>query len=130
MTHVRMGLAAFAVLAAAACASTGQQPGTGGDENVISTEELRAAQITDLYSYIQAHRPRWLERRYGLTFNEAQSYPLTVFMDNSPAGGVDQLQTISTTSVAEVRYYSPTDAEARFGAGYIAGVIQVVTRSH
>jgi hypothetical protein len=133
MTHLRVGVATFAVLAAAACASAGQHPGDssgGGDESVITAAELRSAPQANLLSYIQSHRPRWLTRRYGLTFNDAQNHPLTVFMDNSSAGGVDMLAQLMTSSAAEVRYYSPSDAESRFGVGYISGVIQVISRSH
>jgi hypothetical protein len=132
MAGMRMGVATFAVLAAAACASAGQHPGDsgGGSENLITSEELRAAPVTDLGSYIRSHRPRWLERNYSLSFNETQVQPLVVFLDNIQHGGLESLATFSTSSVLEVRYYTPSEAEGRFGLGTGNGVIQIVSRAH
>jgi len=131
MAKMRVGVAACIVVAAAACASTGQQPGaSGGNENVITAEELQNAPQDNLLSYIQSHRPRWLQRPTSLTFGINRSYTVEIFLDNSPLGGPDVLQSIPLRSAAEVRWYSPSEAQARFGVGYINGVIQVISRSH
>ena len=132
MARMRMGVATFAVVAAAACASAGQHPGDsgGGSENLITSEELRAAPVTDLASYISAHRPRWLERNYQLSFNETVIQEVVVFLDNMQHGGADALASFLTSSAQEVRYYTPSEAEARFGLGTGNGVIQIVSRSH
>jgi hypothetical protein len=133
MTHLRVGVATFAVLAAAACASAGQHTGDssgGGDESVITATELRAAPVTNLFDYIRAHRPRWLQRNYSLSFHETQVQNVVVFLDDHEHGGPETLQTFSTTAAAEVRYYTPSEAEAHFGVGFGNGVIQVVSRTH
>ena len=135
MTHVHMGFGTFAVLVVAACASTGQQAGTSSNENVITAEELRNARSQDLLSYIQAHRPRWLQRARGTEISQnrldaPRTYAVTVFLDNSAIGAPDVLSTMVAASAAEVRYYSPNDAVARFGSLYVNGVIQVITRSN
>jgi len=133
MTHFRAGLATFAVLAAAACASAGQHPGgteSRSNEDVVTGEELASAPQTDLFSYIQSHRPRWFERRAGLTFNENQYVEVEIFLDNTPMGTPDVLHSFPLRGAAELRYYAPDEAEARFGVGYIAGVIQIISRSH
>ncbi len=133
MTHVRVGLAAFAVLAAAACASAGQHAGqteSRSNEDVISSEELANAPQSDMFSYIQSHRPRWFERRSGLTFNQAQYVEVEIFLDNSPMGTPEVLHNFPIRGAMEVRYYDPDEAEARFGVGYIAGVIQIISRTH
>ncbi len=132
MAQLRLGVATFAVLAAAACASAGQHPGDSGgsSENLISSEELRAAPVTDLASYIRSHRPRWLQRNYQLSFNETEVQNVVVFLDNIMHGGADALATFMTTSAQEVRYYTPSEAESRFGLGTGNGVIQIVSRTH
>ncbi len=118
------------VVAAGACASTGQRPGAAGrDENLITTAELQSVPPTNLSDYIQRHRPRWLQRNYSSVFNANRIQGVVIFMDNQEFGGPDALRTISTTSVREVRYYSPSEAEGRFGPGYINGVIQLVSAS-
>jgi len=120
------------VLAAAACASAGQHPGDSGgsSENLITSEELRAAPVTDLGSYIRSHRPRWLQRNYQLSFNETEIQNVVVFLDNIMHGGADALATFMTSSAQEVRYYTPSEAESRFGLGTGNGVIQIVSRTH
>jgi len=133
MTHFRVGLATLAVLTAAACASSGQRPGgmeSRANEDVLTGEELANAAQSDMFSLIQAHRPRWFERRAGLTFNSNQYVEVEVFLDNSPMGTPDVLHSFPVRGAAEVRYYAPDEAEARFGVGYIAGVIQIISRSH
>ena len=130
MARMSVGWATFALLAAAACASAGQHPGSSSDENVITSEELRAAPVTDLGSYIRSHRPRWLQRNYQLSFNETQIQNVVVFLDDIQHGGPDALATFSTNAAQEVRYYTPSEAEARFGVGNGNGVIQIVSRTH
>ena len=131
MTPIRAGAVTLAILAAAACASSGQHPGTsGGDPNVISAEELREATVTDLLSLIQLRRPQWLNRNRSLSFNDPGSFALVVYMDNAPYGTSDVLRTVLVRSLLEVRYFSPSEAESRFGVGNSNGVIQLITRSH
>ncbi len=128
MRHVREIATVAALAAAAACASTGQRPGEPRrDENLITAEELRAVPPTNLSEYIQSHRPRWLERNYAPVLTAARVQGVVVYVDNQEYGGADVLRTMSTRGVREVRYYSPSEAQARFGPGYINGVIQVVT---
>jgi len=130
MTLLRLGTVTFAVLAAA-CASTGQRPGDtggGGDENRITHAELQAAPAGTLADYVRAHRPRWLERNYSAVFNDNRVQTVVVFMDNQMFGGPETLATLTTRSAYELRYYTPSEAQAQFGPGYINGVIQIITR--
>jgi hypothetical protein len=124
-------LIAAAVAAAAACASGGQRPGaaSGGDQSVISSQELRESTVPNLLEYIRARRPRWLERNYAAVMRPERVTTVAVFLDNQPFGGPDALAQFPLSSAQEVRYFTPSDAQMRFGPGYINGVIQIISRS-
>jgi len=128
MRTVLKVVAAAGLLGMTACASSGQH--TGGpsyDENLITAAELLASPATNLRDYIQLHRPRWLERNYSAAMSSSRVQSLVVYLDNQRYGGPDALASMSTRGVEEVRYFSPSEAQARFGLGTLNGVIQVVT---
>ncbi len=112
MRHVERVLIAAAVMAAAACASGGQRPGTasGGDQSVITSDELRAATVPTLLEYIRARRPRWLERNYAAVMRPERVTTVAVFLDNQPFGGPDALSQFPVSSAQEVHYFTPSDA--------------------
>lgn len=121
---------AAALVAAAGCASSGQRASsdTGGDQNLITSEELRASTAANLLEFIRARRPRWLERNYSAVMRPERVSTVTVFLDNQPFGGPDALGQFPLSSAQEVRYFTPSDAQMRFGPGYLNGVIQVISR--
>ncbi len=125
------GTAGLGLVLLAACA--GGPPGGASvpprDENVISAEELKDATATNLYDFIRSRRPRWLERNYSAVLRSDRVTTVAVFLDNQEFGGPDQLRQLPVSSAGEVRYYSPSEAQGRFGLGYINGVIQVVSRT-
>jgi len=131
MRHRERFLIALAVAAAGACASTGQRAGTasGGDQSVITSEELRQSTTSNLLEYIRARRPRWLERNYAAVLRPERVSTVAVFLDNQPFGGPDALSQFPLSSAEEVRYFTPSDAQMRFGPGYLNGVIQIVSRT-
>lgn len=51
-----------------------------------------------------------------------------VIVDGMPRGEIDQLHTISVFEIQEIRFLSSGDATTRFGTGYVAGAIEVITR--
>jgi hypothetical protein len=99
------------------------------NENVIAAEELRNSTYVTLFDLIQSRRPRWLDRNYSAVLRADRVSTLAVFMDNQVFGGPDALRQLPVTAAAEVRYYGPSEAEARFGPGYLNGVIQVLSRA-
>ena len=131
MRHRERFLIALAVAAAGACASTGQRAGTasGGDQSVITSEELHQSTTSNLLEYIRARRPRWLERNYAAVLRPERVSTVAVFLDNQPFGGPDALSQFPLSSAEEVRYFTPSDAQMRFGPGYLNGVIQIVSRT-
>ena len=84
-------------------------------------EEWAGQNLTSAFDAVQRLRSSWLQPRGG------SGLP-TVFR-NSTAWGPDprMLETIGLEEVAEIRFLSGTDATTRFGAGYLGGIIQVIT---
>jgi hypothetical protein len=126
-----MAIVALSVVLLAACSSAMQQgaPARSSNSSVITAEELRASNAGNLYDYVRAQRPRWLERNYSAVMRPQRVQEIVVFLDNQEFGGPTSLQQFPVTSAAELRYYGPSEAQARFGPGYINGVIQVITRA-
>jgi hypothetical protein len=127
-------IAGLSIVLLAACSSAAQ-PGAQGtsprsrNDSVITLDELRAATAGNLYDYIHAYRPRWLERVYARSFRSDQITGVAVFLDNQYYGGPDALRQLLTSSAVEVRFYGPSEAQGQFGPGYLNGVIQVITRT-
>jgi hypothetical protein len=127
-----LGIVGLSIVLLAGCSSAMQQGAPSprsGDESLITSEELRAATETNLFEFVQLHRHRWLERNFSAAMRPERVTSLAVFVDNQPYGGPDALRQIALTGVGEVRYYRPSEAQARFGVGYLNGVIQVISRT-
>ena len=56
--------------------------------------------------------------------------PLDVlfFRDGRPFGALDSLHQIGAETIDVIRFHSASDATTRFGTGYPAGIIEVITR--
>jgi hypothetical protein len=69
---------------------------------------------------VQRLRPNWLRIRGG-------SLP-EVVLDNTPLdGGTELLRAYRVGEIKEMRYLDPADATLRFGTGFPAGAIVIVT---
>jgi hypothetical protein len=60
----------------------------------------------------------------------AEPRTAAVFVDGTDMGGVDELKQIQANLVEEIRYLTGTDAGARYGPRYSAGVIEVRLKNH
>jgi hypothetical protein len=135
-------LSAMIVLAGttAACASGGAnaerrvQPSR--QRNLITRSELAEVNGTNAYEAIRALRPEFLRNpgrqivRSGMAGRETIERMPVVYLDErifseNPAS----LRSISTASVAEVRYFSPSEAQIQWGRGHLGGAILVITAS-
>lgn len=96
---------------------------TRRDPNRITAEELAEANQTDLYSVVQALRPRWMQVRGRASM--ALSEVVRVYVDGVPAGSPAALRSVQTRSVRSVRYLNGTVASQRYGTDHGAGAILV-----
>jgi len=118
----------FGILLLAGCSTAMQQSGSttpAGNSRVITAEELKDAPYSNLYDLIAARRPQWL-RSY--VTSEGQRVAPEVLLGSRELGGPDALRQIPLSSVAQVRYYERSEAQAQFGPEHENGVIRVESR--
>ena len=123
---LRQRFTILALLALAACAppsaSEGSEPApVRGDARTITAAELATATQLNLYDYVRATRPLWLQQ-------PARSSPITVFVDDARLGGVSTLQSVTLTTVSLVRFYDASAAQQKFNGRDLGAVIQVISR--
>jgi hypothetical protein len=157
MTTRTLALALVA-LAALATAGEAQQKKIKRDRNLISAEELAELQGHNGYEAVEKLRPDWLrraERRLTLDSprmdrgspsrsgtEEAQGaespmyadvtasqLKLTVFVDQTEMGSVEELKRLRNDEIREIRFLNGSDAQQRYGPRFAAGVIQVTLKT-
>ena len=144
MRQLLQRLAVSMVVGTMSCASAGSRQSDGApaasaetsgastsksNSSTLVAEDLQRIDVPNLADAIQRLRPQWLRRSQMQIPNgrQASSTPIVVWVDNIRAGGPEILSQINVSSVRSVRYFSPSEAEARFGNGHTNGAIQVTT---
>ena len=138
--RARAALAASLVLLVAACASaprsaaeTGHAPAprasAAGPRDPITETEIARIRALNTYEVVRQLRGNFLASRGVTTFwrSDAGALP-AVFVDGMHLGTLAELRSIPAGEVHEVRFLSAGDAMLRFGPGYTAGVIHVITK--
>lgn len=132
------GLAALLILAtscAKAPASTGDAtsptPRVARNPDVISREELHdpAIAATDAQTAIRQLRPAFFRTRGPQSFSNATAGSVQISQDYGPLQPLQQLASLSTRTLIEVRYLSAVDAQARFGINANGGPVIVLLTS-
>lgn len=117
------------VFAATSCASSGGSPGGNSashTENLISQSEIESSHQPTLFDVVRALRPSWL-RQAPATVRGGADEGVTVYLDDQRAGGVDILRQLPSTAALSLRFFSPSEAQSRFGLGNLHGVIQITS---
>ena len=109
------------------CATT-PGGGTSADRNRLSGEELAATNSQMVYEALELVRPEWLRGRGPVSLTDASEARPNVYMNGSRMGDLDYLREVYVTDVAELRYWPPGEAGARFGMGNPRGVIEIIRR--
>ncbi len=137
MAHRILVLALFALVALTA-AGDAQEQKVKKDRRVITADELTDLPGNNAYEAVLNLRPDWLrrsERRVTLnTRLDRGNAPaddisppvkLTVFVEQTEMGGVEELMRLRNDEVAELRYFSGSEAQQKYGPRFSAGVILV-----
>jgi hypothetical protein len=116
-----IALALTVTLLGAACASGGRSGSARVDRNLVTSEELRQGNSSNLFDFVQTHRPMWLRKR-GQTsiMNEGD---IVVYLDGAKLGGPDQLRSISVQNTESLQFLDAASAQQRFGVGHNHGAI-------
>ena len=107
-------------LALMGCAGVPSSGGSSGGPNLVSSEQLRRAELGNLSALeiINRVRPRWLQSR-GSSLSSGQIFARVV-VDGVASGGLDDLRSMRGSDIEEMRYLNARDATTRFGTGYAA----------
>jgi hypothetical protein len=116
---------------AAQTAGVANQPARS-TPSILIADDLRKSDAQNLGDAIQRLRPEWLRRSSARAANSMgtkgnAAEPLVVWIDNNRAGGTDILAQIQISNVRLVQFFTPSEAESRFGTGNSSGAIQVIT---
>ncbi len=118
-----------------AAQDTTKAPKLKRQPNVIVVEEIDAirTEVSTARDIVLRLRPGFLRTRgassFGNAANGATTPSLQVVVDGAPrAGGPSALDQIPAMTVREIRYINAADASIRYGTGYDAGAILVITR--
>jgi hypothetical protein len=123
-------VACGAVLATS-CASSGRS-GTNAaptvSRYVVTEAELATVGDRSAYEALQQLRPTFLRSRDPQTSSHPMSTPIAVFVNGGRTEGVDALRSIRASTVKEMRFYEPQDANTKFGTGHNGGAIEVTLK--
>ena len=110
-----------------ACAPPAKS-GATRNANLITAEEIAASQVTTAYDAVRNLRPMFLRSRGQTTFDPGVAPVAVVFLDGHRYGDVETLKTMSVQSIREIRFLTPSDATTKYGTGFTAGIIEVLTK--
>jgi hypothetical protein len=121
-------LAAAVVTAGAACGKAHDRAEGPRPSGALEAEEILATKAGNMYDVIRLLRPNWLQRFGGRpTSLTGPAAEVMVYLDGQRYGEPRDLVRLSATSVRWAEYLTPSEAQARFGPGNLAGVIQIHT---
>ena len=100
-----------------------------GSSNVITQEEIEAADATNVYDIIARLHGNYLSDRGRISLKSNTHSRAVVFFNDQEYGIPETMRNIPPGRVSEIRFFPGTDALARFGAQYGGGVIQLISRN-
>lgn len=95
------------------------------DRSILSKDDIRATQYTNLYDVVATLRGNWIRVRSADSFGKSST--VQVYLDMQRLNGVDELRTMSPLNVLSVRFLDPIQASARWGLDHGAGAIFILT---
>jgi hypothetical protein len=93
---------------------------------------MTKVQATNLYDVVHRLHPEWLNQRTAAMVGSlnsaapAQPIDVQVFIDSQHIGTSETLKQLTISTAMSLKYYTAAEAQTRFGAGNLNGVIQVI----
>ncbi len=118
------------------------QPRPRADRNVLTTEEIQAASVTDAYDLILNLRKDWLITRGTNSWAETTRgeigtgapptltpgrSQIIVYLNGARIGGVDSLRDVNARLLTRAEFLDGRRATQRFGSGHAHGAILLST---
>jgi hypothetical protein len=101
------------------------------DRTVITGGDIREVTASTVFEVVQRLHPEWLVKRNSTTGSTATGRAATmdtdiqVFIGTQRAGNTDILRQLGVNGIESLKYFSASEAQARFGSGNVNGVIQI-----
>jgi outer membrane cobalamin receptor len=107
------------------------QPADGGSSlrNVITQEQIDSSHASNIYDVITRLRGEFLRDRGRISIRTNQHERAVVFLNDQEYGIPETMRNIPVGRISEIRYFSGTEAVAKFGSQYGGGVIQLISRT-
>jgi hypothetical protein len=118
-------LGLITIAAALGCATTSGTTGARGNSNIITEQEIAAAQVSTAYEVIQKLRPNFLHSRGATSIQTTAPSTPNVYVDGQRYGDTNSLRNISAMNVVGIRYYSVSEGAIKFGMDNASGVIEI-----
>jgi hypothetical protein len=96
--------------------------------NIVTAEEVQRHGGSSLLDILRSIRPLWF-RQKPTTMSVSGIYAdaVIIYIDGQRVGGLAYLNEIPVGNVVQVRYYSPSEAQGRFGLDNLQGAVDVTT---
>lgn len=114
---------------AAACHQQGAGTTGSSSANLITQDQIDSSGASNVYDVIARLRGNYLRDRGKVSILGNQHDRPVVFLNDQEYGIPETMRNIPPSRVSEIRFFSGTDAVARFGAQYGGGVIQLISRN-
>ena len=129
-----MGVGWMVLAGATGCASSRRGEDVGGRvqrSDVIDRSQLAKSSAQNAYDAVRTLRPVFLASRGPtslLRSRDSGTSPV-IYLDNARFGDLSTLRNIPVDGIFEIRYFSATQAQLRFGMDHPSGAILVLTGS-
>ena len=137
LRRVVLVIGAGSAIACASGGGTGSGNRAGADEaalakhdrTLITAADMKDIPASNLFEIVQRIHPEWLTVRNSVSIGSrtASDQGIHVYIDSQRAGSTEILKQVSVSSAASLKFYSASEAQARFGNGNLSGVIQVIS---
>lgn len=97
--------------------------------NVITQDEIDSTSATNVYDLVARLHGDYLKDRGKISIKTNQRERAVVFLNDQEYGIPETLRNLPPGRFMEIRYYTGTEAVAKFGSQYGGGVIQLISRN-
>jgi hypothetical protein len=111
-----------------ATGSSSSQRGPGSSRNTITREQLAEMPSMTAHDAIRRLHRDWLMGKATTMQSVTGRTYAQVFLDGRPYGSLEVLTQFGTQELDEIRFISSSDATTRYGTGYPAGIIELLSR--
>jgi len=115
------------VIGTTSCASSGGRSGaTARTGDVITADQLRTVNQSNVYDAVQAIRPSWLRACCPNSF--LSPTVVQAYVNGVRLRGVEDLKSLPLANVQIIQWFDPIEASSRWGLDHNQGAIAVTVQ--